>query len=453
MSLRTRLGLAGGAVVFCALLVASLILYPAIGSRLRDQIDLSLIQTAANSPQILDRLKQKTTEQGSAPAGSTGMVSVGSIQLQFVPPPVEPGPTDAFIPVTERDADVARLRDRPYFQDVSFRGVDYRVYTAPVPQTEGSLVRIARPRSDATATLGRLGVLLVVLTTAGGALALVVARLAADRVLRPVARLTETIEHVAATQELSARIAVRGDDEIGRLAGAFNAMMAELEDSVTAQRRLVADASHELRTPLTSLTTDLDLLADGQGLADPAAPELVGTAREQARRLGVLIGDLLDLARYGSSAHLEDVRLDLLAAHVVERASARAPGLRFAVDGEATLVLGDPDALERAVGNLLDNAVKWSPPGGAVHVRVRDGAVTVEDEGPGIDDADAPYVFDRFYRSAAARSRPGSGLGLAIVRQIAAAHGGTAALAPSRRGARLTLALPPLPAEAPPAEG
>ncbi|MBO3749861.1 HAMP domain-containing protein [Streptosporangiaceae bacterium NEAU-GS5] len=443
MSLRTRIGLAGGAVVFCALLIASLILYPAIAGRLRDEVDLSLVQTAADSQQILERIKQKTTEQNAGPAGVTGLVSVGSLSLQFLPSPVTAGPTDTFIPVGERDVRVAELSERPYFQNVLFKGVDYRVYTAPVPRAEGSLVRVARPQSDGTVTLGRLRVLLIALTVGGGVVAVVVARLAAGRVLRPVARLTETIEHVTATQELSARIAAKGDDEIGRLAGAFNAMMTELEDSVTAQQRLVADASHELRTPLTSLTTDLDLLADGPGLADPAAPELVGAAREQARRLGVLIGDLLDLARYGSAAHSEDVRLDLLAARLVERAAATSTGLRFEVDRAETLVHGDPDALERAIANLLDNAVKWSPPGGTVHVTVRDGAVTVTDEGPGIAEADAPYVFDRFYRSAAARSRPGSGLGLAIVRQIATAHGGTATLRPADRGTRLTLAFPP----------
>jgi two-component system sensor histidine kinase MprB len=445
VNLRNRIALAGGSVVLGALLLASLILYSAVNSNLHDQLEVSLIRSAADAPKILDQAKQKTS-QGSAPAGLTGLMTVGNSVLQFVPAPVAEGATDGFIPVTRRDVDVALQRQQPYFQDAVYQGTAYRVYSTSVPADAGSLVRVARPLSDATGTLHRLQVLLVVLVLGGGLLAAVITRLAAGRVLRPVRELTEVIEHVTATQELTARIDAPGRDEISRLARSFTVMMAALNQSVLAQQRLVADASHELRTPLTSLTTDLDLLAEGRGLADPIAPELVAAARAQAERLKVLVNSLLDLARYAAAAeaHTEDLRLDLLAVQESERAARCAPGLRFETEVEEVLVHGDPDAIERAIANLLDNAVKWSPPGGRIRIHVAAGQITVSDEGPGIPEADIPYIFDRFYRSTAGRSQPGSGLGLAIVRQIAETHGGTITVQPQQHGACLRLSLTPV---------
>ncbi|WP_434975456.1 sensor histidine kinase [Streptomyces mesophilus] len=308
-------------------------------------------------------------------------------------------------------------------------------------------MRAAIPVSAIQAPLDRLKLLLFAITLGGSLLAAVVARLVAGRVLRPVRELTETVEHITATQDLAAPIETRGSDEIARLARAFASMTSALDASVGTQRRLVADASHELRTPLTSLTTNLELLGEGKGVADPQAPELVTAAREQTRELTVLVNDVIDLARYGSiDTPTEDTRLDLLALRVAERAEQRVPGLRIHTDLVPCLVHGDPDALERAAGNLVDNAVKWSPPGGRLRVRVdSDGTLSVTDEGPGVPAADLPYIFDRFYRSPQARSLPGSGLGLAIVRQIVETHGGTvAAERPAEGGACLRMTLPVL---------
>jgi len=190
------------------------------------------------------------------------------------------------------------------------------------------LVRVARPASDATSTQAALGWLLVALIPACAIGAAVVARLAAGRVLRPVGRLTETVEAIKATGDLSAPIETPGQDEISRLGQAFAAMTAALDESVGAQRRLVADASHELRTPLTSLTTNLELLAEQPN--DPNAPALAAAALAQAGELRVLINDLVDLARYGHAPfHIEDVRLDLVAERVAARAAGRSPGLRY----------------------------------------------------------------------------------------------------------------------------
>jgi two-component system sensor histidine kinase MprB len=254
--------------------------------------------------------------------------------------------------------------------------------------------------------------------------------------------LTAAAESVAETGDLSERVAVNGSDELGRLAARFNAMLAALEGSVGAQRRLVADASHELRTPLTAVRTNIDLLREGKLPADEAQRALAEASVELAA-LTSLVSDLVELAR-GAERKLrfEAVQLDDLVAEAVERAQARAPQVHFHTALEHTTVQADPVLLDRAVSNLLDNAVKYGPDGSTVRVAVAGGEVTVADEGPGITGEDLPHVFDRFYRSASARSKPGAGLGLAIVREAAEAHGGRATAESSSAGARFRLTLP-----------
>jgi two-component system sensor histidine kinase MprB len=442
MTLRTRVGLAGGAVVLLALAVASLVIYPTVRANLRRQIDDSLVQAVEQSPTIAVQLKQKSEKSGGT-APIDNPVDLGSTLLQFVSPPVLPGWHKDFIDVTDRDVNVADETEPPYFQDATYRGVEYRVYTAPMPDARGVLVRVARPLDDEMVVLTGLAVLLIALTVLGGLVAALGARLLAGRVLRPVRTLTDTVEHVTATQDLTARIDLTGRDEIGRLGRSFATMMAALDASVHAQRQLVADASHELRTPLTSLTTNLELLADGNGLRDPEAPVLVRDAIDQARELRSLVNNLIDLARYGKdTARTEDTRLDLVAQTVMARAETRPAPPRFASMLSPCLVHVDPDAIERAIGNLVDNAVKWSPPGGQVLITVADGEFSITDEGPGIPQEDLPFVFDRFYRSTQARSLPGSGLGLAIVRQVVETHGGKVAAEPLDRGLRMRFRLP-----------
>jgi two-component system sensor histidine kinase MprB len=231
---------------------------------------------------------------------------------------------------------------------------------------------------------------------------------------------------VTATGDLSERIDTHGDDELSRLATSFNTMLGALEESTRAQRQLVADASHELRTPLTSLRTNIEVLAGKGELPDDERERLLHDVVEQLGEMTSLITELIELARLGRPpAEPEDLRLDLLAAEAVERASRDRPGVVFTPDLHESVVQGEAAAIDRAVANLLDNAAKWSPPGAEIEVRVQDGELTVRDHGPGIDEEDLPFVFDRFYRATSARGMPGSGLGLAIVRQVAEAHGGT----------------------------
>ena len=339
--------------------------------------------------------------------------------------------------------DVAAGARDGFLRDASVNGTSVRVLTAPLG--DGRAIQVALPLEDVNDTLGRLRWLLALIGVAGIALAGLLAAAVARAGLAPVRRLDRTAEEVAHTGDLGRRIEVTGSDEVARLAHTFNEMLSALETSQESQRRLVMDASHELRTPLTALRTNIEVLAAQDDGLDPAARgRLLDDVTAQIEDLSRLVGDVVGLARGAEAAEeRDDLRLDALVRRCVDRARLHAGGLVFALDARPTMVNGAAGQLERAIGNLLDNAAKWSPPGGTVEVTVRDGEVTVRDHGPGIDAADLPHVFDRFYRAPAARRTPGSGLGLAIVRQAADAHGGavTAAAAPGG-GALLTLRLP-----------
>ncbi|MDP9866988.1 MULTISPECIES: sensor histidine kinase [Streptosporangium] len=258
--------------------------------------------------------------------------------------------------------------------------------------------------------------------------------------LRPVGRLTEAVEHVARTEDLGTRIPVEGTDEIARLGTSFNAMTSALAGSRERQRRLIADAGHELRTPLTSLRTNVDLLLRSENTGRPLAPEpkrrLLASLKAQFEEMSTLVGDLLQLSRPEDEhePHVEVAFHDVVES-AVRRARLRAPDTPMEVGLGPWYVHGDQAALERAVVNLLDNAVKFAT--GPVTVRLRDGELTVRDHGPGIPHDELPYVFDRFWRSSSARSMPGSGLGLAIVAQAVREAGGEVALENAAGGGTL----------------
>jgi two-component system sensor histidine kinase MprB len=334
-------------------------------------------------------------------------------------------------------------------------GVDYRVVAVPIKGQPGVALVIAQSLEPQQHVLTKLGLVTLLFGLAGIIVAGVAGWGVARNGLRPVRRLTAAAEDIARTERL-APIEVEGDDEVARLASAFNQMLASLAASRDRQRRLVADAGHELRTPLTSLRTNIDLLTQAGGdLPDDTRTELLTDVRAQLEELSTLVGDLVELARDDPNPHVVGtVELHEVLDHAVARVRRRAPDLTFLVEAEPWYVEGDAAALERALTNLLDNAAKWSPPGGTVRAALQLGVVTVDDEGPGIAEADLPHVFERFYRSSDARAMPGSGLGLSIVAQVAERHAGTvdAGASPSG-GTRLTLRLPgassPKPAEPP----
>ena len=219
---------------------------------------------------------------------------------------------------------------------------------------------------------------------------------------------------------------------------ALERSMSALDASVHAQRQLVADASHELRTPVTSLRTNIEILQQAESMDTEERRRLLNDVVEQIEELTLLMNDLIDLARGEEPrADAEEVRLDLVVSEVVDRARRHAPATPLQVELEPTIVAGVPARLERAVSNLIDNAVKYSPPGEPVEIQLHEKELTVRDHGPGIAAEDLPHVFDRFYRGAEARGRPGSGLGLAIVRQVVDQQGGSVAAEPAPGGGTL----------------
>jgi two-component system sensor histidine kinase MprB len=418
MTFRGRIILAAAAAVAVAVVVASGITYLIVRGQFRAQVDRALEQRL--SEVRVDRAPNgiliEVPPDPLGGASAYGQVIDGNGV-------VSRGGTGELL--TARARRVARGIEPAFFTDATVEGTHVRVLTSPVSRIPGLAVQLARPLDEVDGALGRLRIVLLVVTLAGIAGAAGVGALVARTSVGPVRRLTEAAEHVTATSDLSRRIEATGSDELSRLARSFNTMLEALEVSLRTQRQLVADASHELRTPLTSLRTNIEVLARG-ALPAEEREQLLRDVVGELEELSVLVRDLVELARTGEPARQAAVvHLEQVVADAVERAERLWPGLRFTTNLRPSAVKGVPDHLERAVFNLLDNAAKWSPPGGAVEVTVRDGVVTVRDQGTGIAESDLPYVFDRFYRAPSARGLPGSGLGLAIVRQVAESHGGS----------------------------
>jgi two-component system, OmpR family, sensor histidine kinase MprB len=419
VSFRARLTLVAAAAVALAVVLASAVVYVVVRDQLRGTVDAGLERAARAIPHLppnaLDRIASPRGELGG-PTGYPQIVRADGATYR-------PQNSNVALPVNDRVLAVARGERGTFLTDAHVNMTHVRLLT--VPYYPGYAVEVARPLSETDHTLGRLRRYLLAIDAAGIALAAALGLLVSSAALAPVRRLTSATETVTETGDLSERIDARGRDELSRLAGSFNSMLGALEESTRAQQQLVADASHELRTPLTSLRTNIEVLARDRELPEGERERLLNDVVEQLGEMTTLIAELMNLARgEQQSTEPEDVRLDLLAAGAVERARRNRPNVTFTTDFEESFVHGVPATIERAIANLLDNAAKWSPEGGEVDIVVRGGTVTVRDHGPGIDDADLPYVFDRFYRASAARGQPGSGLGLAIVRQVAEAHGG-----------------------------
>ncbi|MFV2172989.1 ATP-binding protein [Actinomadura sp. LOL_016] len=358
-------------------------------------------------------------------------------------------PDSGAVRVTDADTAVARGDDARALHDGTGttpdgRTTDVRVLTRPVRTGDGrtAAVSFALPLDDVQEPLDNLAMLMAAVAALGVLASAGAGLMIARAGLRPVDELTGAVEHIARTEDLDVRIPEEGTDEIARLGRSFNTMTGALAASRERQRRLIADAGHELRTPLTSLRTNIDLLlradAASRDLPAGARRTLLTSVKAQMLELSDLVGDLLELARPDETGPVrETVALHDVVARAVERARLRGPGLTVRDDTRPWYVPGDPASLERAVVNLLDNAVKFSPPGGAVDVRLAGGELTVRDHGPGIPPEDLPHVFERFWRSPSARSLPGSGLGLSIVVRSVTENGGTVALEPADGGGTL----------------
>jgi len=333
------------------------------------------------------------------------------------------------IPVDGRIRAVAAGTTRGFFRNSSARlptGEEIVIRERVKLFQPGVAVVVARNIDYIGHDLNRLQLILILVALGGVLIAAAAGGLVSGATLAPVRRLTAAAERIAETGEPSERVPEGGRDELARLGASFNTMLASLEESLAVQRRFVADASHELRTPLTSLQTNIDVLRGDVELSPDQRRRLLDDLHRESQEMRALIGGLLELARGGAQVEKAEFQLDELVEDALERARTRFPAVSWEnYRLEPTVVDGYRERMERAVWNLLENAGKWSGEGGAVEVSLAGGELQVRDHGPGFADEDRPLVFDRFYRSAAARSMPGAGLGLAIVREVAEAHGGT----------------------------
>ncbi|WP_028814649.1 sensor histidine kinase [Streptomyces flavidovirens] len=461
LPLRSRLALLTATAVAIAVAAVAAACWFVTRVQLEDQLDRSLRGVKVDADVV------RNLSLGCA-GGTAAVQPIGTYVVQLVPLSGEPCtlPGASRIPVRDGDIAVAAGQQGDALHTTeNADGKDMRVYTYPFRESQQDLtpgppfaVSIARPMSEVDDPLSSLAWVLLALSGIGVLGAGATGLLVAPAGLRPVDKLTDTVEHVARTEDLTVRIPVEGEDEIARLSRSFNAMTSALASSRDRQAQLIADAGHELRTPLTSLRTNVELLArsDETGRAIPSADRaaLMASVKAQMTELASLIGDLQELARPDTAdqgSPLRVVALHEIATAALERARLRGPELTINADLSPWYVRAEPAALERALVNVLDNAVKFSPPGGTVDVTLKNGTLTVRDHGPGIPDAELPHVFERFWRSPSARALPGSGLGLSIVARTIQQSGGTVTLHRPAGGAGGTQALITLPgAPAPP---
>ncbi|MFF3643753.1 sensor histidine kinase [Streptomyces sp. NPDC002564] len=441
LPLRSRLALLVTVAVALAVAAVAVSCWILTRAQLRDQMDDSLrsLKVGQGYLELTATACSNTSPSpdGETPPGTT------TLFVQIVRPDGTRCVGRGSTPVVVERSDVGvaqQLRAQSLHDAKTDTGASVRVLTQ-VDAESGYTVSLARPLSEIDDPLNKLALLLTAVAGIGvlgaGAAGLWVARTG----LRPVDRLTGAVEHVARTEDLSLRIPVEGDDEIARLSESFNSMTASLASSRDLQQQLIADAGHELRTPLTSLRTNIELLARSEETGRAIPPDdrkaLLASVTAQMSELAALIGDLQELSRPDSGTAGDKVQV--LALHdltriAIERARLRGPELTITADLAPWYVRAEPPALERAVVNILDNAVKFSPPHGTVEVRLDRGHLTVRDHGPGIPADELPHVFDRFWRSPTARSLPGSGLGLSIVARTVQQCGGEVALRAAEGG-------------------
>jgi two-component system sensor histidine kinase MprB len=428
VSFRLRLTTIAAVAVAVGIVAASVVVYLIAGRQLRDDADRDLRSRAAVLTAVL-------------PANGPSRVRLKLVQWLAISRKVQatdPGQPQVFLAVNAphlrvgsrpplgsipRLPEAAVVRAGEVWRTIRAGGVDYRVLALPLA---GGVVQIARPLTDVNRSLRNLRLLLVWVSLGGIGLAALLGAVVSRAAVAPLRRLAAAADRVIATGSLNERVGRHGQDEIGRLSARFDDMLSSLEESVDAQRQLVADASHELRTPLASLRANLELLLSGSLIDDATRTNVTRDVREELEALTTTMAELLDLAR-GEELDVQpqQFRLDLTVEAAVTRMTKQTPDTTFEADLEPTVVHAVPERIDRAVSNLLDNARKWTPRGGTVRVQVRSGAVEVRDGGPGVDDADRPLIFQRFYRATSARGTPGAGLGLAIVKQIADASGGS----------------------------
>jgi two-component system sensor histidine kinase MprB len=445
MSLRWRIAAGLGVVAALVMAFGAIAAYVSTSQRLQDSVDESLIARATDLARIPREpappadgptaAAQRDADDGFqrpsscpqagafAPATAGQSVGVDGMRTKCIEgSPLLP------LDATDRSIAAGTTNTPSHLRTVDVNGESYRVLT--VARAGGGALQAARSLDEVDDVLGSLRLRLGVIGAVGVAAAVLAGWLIAGRIVRPIDRLRATAQDIARTQDLTTPVPVEGPAEIGSLSRSFTTMVDALATSRREQQRLVSDASHELRTPLTSLRTNAELLARADELAPGEYSAVVEGVQLEVGELTNLVSELVELAGDGggSAQPIERVELADLARDVTERARRRSSrDITLTVTGgnAPTTVDVRPQAIERAITNLVDNAVKYSPPDAGVDVVVAGTRLEVRDRGSGFAAGDLPHVFDRFFRSVEARTQSGSGLGLAIVRQAVERHGGT----------------------------
>jgi two-component system sensor histidine kinase MprB len=464
LPIRSRLAMLVAAAVAFAVAAVSVTCWFIVQGKLYDQVDSDLKDMARRPGTVQGLLRgcTQTPEENTQPFhGRDEYVQA----IKEEGPPCVDTTSPSTVKVTGTDKQVIK-NAKPYegmFRDgTDDDGNPVRVLTLYLgvdpSDSQGVAVILATPLKSTRSTLNELALILLLVSGIGvlgsGAAGLAVARAG----LRPVDRLTEAVETVARTEDLSVRIPVEDDaeDEVARLSRSFNSMTSALASSRDLQQQLIADAGHELRTPLTSLRTNIELLTRSEDTGRPIPPAdrkaLLASVKAQMTELAALIGDLQELSRSEGQRgeRVQVVSLEDTVEAALRRARLRGPELTITADLQPWYVRAEPSALERAFVNILDNAVKFSPEHGTIEVQLGSGILTVRDHGPGIDAEELPHVFDRFWRSPSARALPGSGLGLSIVARTVQEAGGEITLEPAEGGGTVaTVRLPGAPTPPP----
>jgi len=434
MSLRWRLTAVIGGVVAMMLFGASFLAYVSADRELNRQVNEFLLTRSRETEAGLKVVTNLpiASSNDSFRAGTVSALMRADASIQIVLP--EGNQTvivsGSQLPVTPDDIEIANQDMGPTVQRIAFdREVNGELHRVLVSTNDSGALMVGRSLADVQSTREGLRGWLVVISVTGSLVAAFLGWLVADRVLRPVSRLAAATEQVAETRRFDADLRVEGTDELGALARSFNTMLSTLRASREQQERLVRDANHELRTPLTSLRTNVDVLRRRGDVLDDDERDLIFVEMDaEVRELTTLVTELVSLATNSatlSSDAFVEVDLVELVSDAAER-TIRRTGRVVSVDAPGhAIVLGDPRGLDRAIGNLIGNAVKFSPSDSQIEIVVDSSSVEVRDRGPGIGDGEGERIFDRFYRSDRTRTMPGSGLGLAIVAEVAAAHSGS----------------------------
>ncbi|MEU0793504.1 ATP-binding protein [Amycolatopsis sp. NPDC005961] len=426
MNLRSKLAIAFAGVGAAAAILVGVLSYQAASERIDAELDRSLLTTSAEvaagatqvlAPSPVTRGPDDDDHDEAQPMVAQAIAADGTAR------PI--GGRAVHLGVDDADRALAAtgsLGDHRYWNLTAGRD-DYRVITVALGPGRGA-VQLAIDVDESRHVLDGLAARIKAVSALVLAVAALAGWLLARQITRRLVRLTDVTEQVSDGRLDDVSVPTGGRDEVGRLAVSFDRMLGRLADARADQERLVQDAAHELRTPLTSLRTNASVLRRFAELSPESRGRLLDDVDGETRELTHLVDELVELAtRRYEAEEATPVELGELVERAADRVRRRS-GRAITVEAGASALTGQAKALERAVANLLENAVKFAPDG-PIEVEVRDGRVRVLDRGPGIADDDAARVFDRFHRADGARRLPGSGLGLAIVRDIALAHGGT----------------------------